>query len=256
MLSEPTTGRRWFELTGQVLVLYSIVVFYIESEITPPGSPRAAAGFWLWNERALLTLFAAEYFFRWANAKNRLRYPFTLLAFIDLLAIVPSTLGLAGHFRALRLLRILPLLWMFKLYRYNRALQNVMSGFRQVAGELAVVSFVALVVLLASSLAMHEFEREAQPMKFGHLSDCMWWSFVTLTTVGYGDLYPVTGAGRIVAVFTMLIGIGILGTFISLIGSSFLSTMRGEQLTLEDALGGDRRRLDVPTTPMVRRRAG
>ena len=92
--------------------------------------------------------------------------------------------------------------------------------------ELSVVGFVAGIVLVASSMAMYELEREAQPEKFGHLSDALWWSFVTLTTVGYGDIYPITMPGRVVAVGTMLVGIGVLGTFISLVGSSFLTSMR------------------------------
>ncbi len=256
MLPETSTGRRWFELSGQLLVLYSIVVFYMESELTQPGTPRTASGFWLWNERALLLLFSSEYLFRWAHANNRARYPFTLLAAIDLLAIVPSLLGLTVNLRSLKLIRVLPLLWMFKLYRYNDALQRVMHGFRRVQHELAVVSFMAVIVLLASSVAMHEFEREAQPDKFGRLGDAVWWSFVTLTTVGYGDLYPVTAAGRLVAVITMLVGIGVLGTFLSLIGSSFLSTMRDGDTAIDSAQDDgspDLRRLPDPWT---RRRAG
>lgn len=226
MHSHFPAGKRWFELTSQLLVLYSIVVFYMESEIHEPGASHATEGFWLWNERLLVALFSTEYLFRWARAKNRFRYPFTLLAVVDLLAIGPAFLGAGLNLRSLKLLRILPLLWMFKLYRYNEALQNVISGFRRVKHELAVVGFVAVVVLITSAVAMHEFERLAQPEKFGRLSDSLWWSFVTLTTVGYGDSFPVTGVGRFVAVVTMLVGIGVLGTFISLIGGSFLATMR------------------------------
>jgi len=240
MLPESSTGRRWFELSGQVLVLYSVLVFYMESELLAPGTPRAASGFWLWNERALLVLFCGEYLFRWAHARNRLRYPITLLAVIDLLAILPSIVDLTVGFRSLKLMRLLPLLWMFKVYRYDDALQRVMHGFRRVRHELAVVGFVTVVVVLASSVAMHEFEREAQPQAFGHLTDAVWWSIVTLTTVGYGDLSPVTLAGRVVAVLTMLVGIGVLGTFLSLVGSSFLTTMRHEESSAEDHVLGPR----------------
>jgi len=252
MSSDTSTGRRWFELTAQVVVLYSVVVFYMESELKAHGGGRGAAWFWLWNERALLALFSAEYLYRWAKAKNRLRHPFTILAVVDLLAIGPSLIGLTLNFRTLKLLRVLPLLWMLKLYRYNSALQNVLRGFRKVGHE-----FVAIVVLFFSAAAMHEFERHAQPDKFGRLSDSLWWSFVTLTTVGYGDSFPITGAGRAVAVVTMLVGTGILGTFISLVGGSFLATM-----------GKNEPAADLPTaattndgtqqvaTPWIHRRAG
>ena len=108
-----------------------------------------------------------------------------------------------------------------------------MQGFRQVKDELAVVGFVVIILVMFSSVAIHEFEHDSQPDKFGRLSDSVWWSFVTLTTVGYGDIYPITAGGRVIAVATMIVGIGIFGTFISLIGSSFLSTMRRDQQTLE-----------------------
>jgi voltage-gated potassium channel len=105
----------------------------------------------------------------------------------------------------------------------------VVHGFRKVKDELLVVGFVVLIVVLFSSMAIYEFEHDEQPDDFATLADAMWWSFVTLTTVGYGDLYPVTAGGRLVAAFTMVLGIGIFGTFISLIGGSFISTMRDEE---------------------------
>jgi voltage-gated potassium channel len=222
--SATNSAKRWFELCGQLLVLYSIVVFYLESEMTAPNTPRASEGFWLWNERILLTLFCGEYAIRWWRSGHPRRYPFTLLAVIDLVAIVPALVGLTAGFRSLRLVRVLPLLWMFKLYRYNDALHRLLDSLRRVSRELSVVGFMALVVLLTSAGAIHELEREAQPAQFGRFADSLWWSFVTLTTVGYGDSYPVTGAGRVVAAVTMVLGIGVLGTFLSLLGSSFVTT--------------------------------
>jgi voltage-gated potassium channel len=248
-------AKRRFEYVAQLVVLYSIAVFYVESELTGPGAPRAAAGFWLWNERALVLIFAGEYLLRWAQAKDRLRYPLTPFALIDLVALGPALVGLTVNLRSLKLLRVLPLLWMFKMYRYSSALQNVIRGFRRVKHELAVVGFVAAVVVLSSSVAMHEFERLAQPDKFGRLSDALWWSIVTLTTVGYGDSYPVTGLGRLTAVATMLVGIGTLGTFISLIGSSFLTTMRegGESQQHAPTVPISQ---EPPLAPWIGRRAG
>jgi voltage-gated potassium channel len=228
-LSEASTGRRWFESAIQCLILYSIVIYYLETELSDADHIQPGTGFWLWNERLMLALFGFEYLFRWQRSKRRLRYPFTLLAAIDLLAILPSLIGLAANFRALKLVRTLRILRLFKLYRYNTALQNVMSGFRKVKDELAVIGFVVVIMVMFSSVAIYECEHAVQPDKFRRLSDAVWWSFATLTTVGYGDLYPVTLGGRVIAIITMIVGIGIFGTFISLIGSSFLSTMRSGQ---------------------------
>ncbi len=234
MLSESNIMGRRFEIASQLLVFYSIVVFYMEAELTGPGTARASSGFWLWNERLVLTLFTLEYVFRWSRAKNRLHYPFTPLALLDLLVIAPALVGATMNLRTLKVLRILPLLWMLKLYRYNRALQTVLSAFHKVRHELAVVGIATAMVLLFSAVALHELERHAQPERFGRLSGALWWSLVTLTTVGYGDYYPITAAGRLVAAVTMLVGIGILGTFFSLLGSSLLANMRAEPSHADD----------------------
>ena len=229
MLNDSSTSKRWFELIVQVLVVYSIGSYYLESELTEAACIAPNHLFFLWNERVIAVFFTVEYFFRWANSKNRLRYPFTLLAVMDLVAIFPFFVALAVDFRSLKLIRMLRILRLFKLYRYNSALQNVMHGFAKVKHELAVVGFVVIVVVLFSSVAMHEFEHDAQPAKFSRLSDSVWWCFITLTSVGYGDLYPITAGGRVIAIITMIVGSGIFGTFISLVGSSFLSTMRDDE---------------------------
>ncbi|MEX2113405.1 MAG: ion transporter, partial [Pirellulales bacterium] len=226
MPSETSNLGRRFEIASQLLVLYSIVTFYLEAELTGPGQIRAASGYWMWNERLVVLLFGMEYLFRWSRASDRLRYPLTPLAIIDLLVIAPALVGLTMNLRTLRLLRVLPLLWMFKLYRYNRAMQTLLAAFRNVRRELVVVGVAAAMVLMFSAVALHELERQAQPEKFGRLSGALWWSLVTLTTVGYGDCYPITALGRLVASITMLVGIGILGTFFSLLGSSLLANMR------------------------------
>ncbi|MGD9721350.1 MAG: ion transporter [Pirellulales bacterium] len=257
--TDHSTGLRRFEIASQLLVVYSIVVFYVESELTAPGAARLASGFWLWNERAVIGLFCLEYLWRWYFSSDRRRYPFTFLALVDMLAIAPSLIGLAVNARSLKLLRMLPLLWMFKLYRYHRALQVVVQSFRNVRHELAVVGFAVGMVALFSATAIHEFERDAQPEKFGRLSDGLWWALVTLTTVGYGDLYPVTGWGRLVAAITMVVGIGILGTFISLIGSSLVTTMNDERKSAaetEETLKTVTLSRDQLHGPWTQRRAG
>ena len=228
--AEPAARGQLFEWAMQLLVLYSIVCYYCETELGHSAQPGDGSLVWLWNERIIGILFTLEYFYRWLTAKNRLRHPFTLLALIDAAAILPFYLGLVVDLRTLKLIRTLRVLRVFKLYRYNTALQNVLHGFRQVKHELAVVGFVVVIVIMVSAEAMYEFEHEMQPEKFARLSDSVWWSFVTLTTVGYGDVFPVTAGGRVIAMITMVLGIGIFGTFISLIGSSFLSTMREQSL--------------------------
>jgi voltage-gated potassium channel len=95
--------------------------------------------------------------------------------------------------------------------------------------ELLIVGYIVLIVVLLSSALIFHFEKDIQPDKYGKPSDAIWWSFVTLATVGYGDLAPVTLGGRAVAVVTMVIGIGIFGVFVSLIGSAFTHSMKKEE---------------------------
>jgi voltage-gated potassium channel len=257
MLSQPGTRHRRWEIASQLLVLYSIVTFYLEAEVVGPGELRAASGFWLWNERLVVTLFCLEYALRWALSRDRVRYPLTPLALVDLVAIAPAVAGLSMNLRTLRILRILPLLWMFKLYRYNRALQSMLAAFRKVQAELVVTGLAAAMVLVFSAVALHELERQAQPDKFGRLSDALWWSLVTMTTVGYGDCYPVTGLGRLVAGGTMIVGIGILGTFFSLLGSSLLAHMRAEgSRTGESTSDSLPHHPELPESAWPRRQAG
>jgi voltage-gated potassium channel len=228
--AQPASGGRAFEWAMQLLVLYSIVCYYLETESGVSAQTGVNGLLWPWNERIIGILFTLEYLYRWWTAKDRLRHPVTLMALIDAAAVLPFYLGLIVDLRTLKLIRTLRVLRVFKLYRYNTALQNVLHGFRKVKHELAVVGLVVVIVVVVSSEAMYEFEHDVQPDKFGRLSDSVWWSFVTLTTVGYGDMYPITAGGRVIATITMVLGIGIFGTFISLIGSSFLSTMREEAL--------------------------
>lgn len=257
MLSQASTFHRRWEIASQLLVLYSIITFYLEAEVAGPGQLRAASGFWLWNERLVVTLFCLEYAVRWAVARDRVRYPFTPLALVDLVAIAPAVAGLSMNLRTLRILRILPLLWMFKLYRYNRALQSMLAAFRKVQAELVVTGLAALMVLVFSAVALHELERQAQPDKFGRLSEALWWSLVTMTTVGYGDCYPVTGAGRLVASCTMIVGIGILGTFFSLLGSSLLAHVRDDGTRTDESTDPlSRHHPELPASAWPRRQAG
>ena len=93
-LNADIVGRwRWFESAMQLLVIYSIACYAAEAELTEAGYIPAGSAFWLWNERVIAGLFTCEYLYRWLTAKNRLRYPFTMMAVIDLLAILPFYLA-------------------------------------------------------------------------------------------------------------------------------------------------------------------
>lgn len=236
-LSDMSPARRRAEYAVRFLVFYSIICYFLELQL---DSGQRSTGMWLWNERLIASFFTLEYLIRWFTSDNRRTYPFKLLSVIDLLAILPFYIGFFVDEKTLGVIRTLRILRLFKLVRYSPALLNIFHGLRKVRGELGVVGYVVVIVVLFSSALMYELEHAAQPDKFEKPADAVWWCFVTLTTVGYGDLAPVTFAGRIVGVATMIIGIGIFGVFVSIVGSAFLADLKNKEHSDEHGTtGGD-----------------
>ncbi|HBB55482.1 MAG TPA: cyclic nucleotide-binding protein, partial [Hyphomonadaceae bacterium] len=146
-------------------------------------------------------------------------------ALIDLLATLPLLLGLLG-FGDFKILLMLRLLRFFKLGRYSPGMASL--GAALVAERKALFAcFVILMgVMLMAASAMHLVEHEAQPDKFGTIPDAMWWAIITLTTVGYGDVYPVTALGRVVAGLIAIAGIGIVALPTGILASAFTDELR------------------------------
>ena len=157
--------------------------------------------------------------------RARLAYVTTPAAIIDLVAILPFFLGLLFDLN-LRTIVLLRLLRLFKLGRYSTGFQSLMEAVRREQQAL-LASFLILlsVVLVAASLA-YMVEREAQPDAFGSIPEAMWWAIVTVTTVGYGDVTPMTLPGRIIGGVTMVTGILMIALPVAIIGSSFAEVVR------------------------------
>jgi voltage-gated potassium channel len=149
------------------------------------------------------------------------------MAVVDLLAILPFFFGFLVDLRTLRLIRTLRTLRLFKIYRYNRAMQSFAASFREVRDELYMLGVASVVILIVSSALVFECERVAQPEMFKSFGDALWWGVATLTTIGYGDKFPITAAGRLIAIGTLLMGLGVFGTFVSVVGSAFVKNLRG-----------------------------
>lgn len=178
-------------------------------------------------------IFSTEYILRlWActasaRYKNpiggRIRYILTPVAIIDLIAILPFFLPFVqGDLRTLRLLRLLRLLWFAKLGRYSAAIKELSTVFRSRKEELLLAFGLTVTLLLASSSILYFIENGAQPDKFSSIPATMWWAVSTLTTVGYGDIYPVTPLGKIFAGMTAFLGVGLFALPTAILGSAFL----------------------------------
>ena len=166
------------------------------------------------------------------SQQQRFRYPISLVAIVDIVAVVSFYAGFFLPAATLHLIRTLRILRLLKFYRYSVGLQLLGLGFYRAREELKAIGFATFVLIFASQAATYESERYAQPEVFGSLSDAFWFTCVTVTTVGYGDTYPVTTAGRIVTMLTFVVGGTLFGTFAGVMKSAFAGGPK-EQLSTE-----------------------
>ncbi len=186
-----------------------------------------------WFDVFSVLVFSIEYLLRlWTCTENdkfthpfwgRIRYIFTPMAIIDLTAILPFYLPMLIHadlrfLRALRLFRIFRLL---KLSRYVKSLRTIKNVLVEKKEELLIAIFSVLILLIFSSSLMYFVEREAQPDKFSSIPAALWWGIATLTTIGYGDIYPVTVLGKILGGIIAILGIGLFALPAGILASGF-----------------------------------
>ena len=159
-------------------------------------------------------------------------YPITPLAIIDLLSILPSLTNLNSSFKLLklfRLLRALKVLRTFKFLRYSKSFEIIVSVFKKQKRVLSAVATMAIAYVLVSALVIYNVE----PESFGSFFDAIYWATVSLTTVGYGDIYPVTTIGRIVTMISSVFGIAIIALPSGVITAGYLSEVNKENETEE-----------------------
>ena len=202
-----THGGRLFDYLVQSVIVISLISFSIE---TLPDLSQAARDIFRYVEIACVAIFTAEYFLRILVARKKLRFVFSFYGLVDLAAILPFYLATGLDLRALRILRLLRIIRAFKLVRYSKAAQLFHRAFVIAREELILFGVVALMLLYLSSVGIWYFENESQPDVFSSVFSSMWWSVATLTTVGYGDVYPITDWGKVFTFFTLVIGLGVI----------------------------------------------
>ncbi len=232
---------RAFDWAMVVLILGNVAAITLETV----DSVRAEwSGLLWWVEVVTVGLFTVEYFARlWVSdhhlhlrrfgaIRARLRYAFSPFAVIDILAIAPFYLGMILATTDLRVLLVLRLLRLLKLARYSPALASLGRVLSEERRALGAAVFVMLVLLTVAATAMYHAERHAQPEVFGSIPDAMWWAMATLTTVGYGDVVPVTTIGRLIGGVVMVIGIGMFAIPIGIIASGFSSEIHRREFVV------------------------
>ena len=158
-----------------------------------------------------------------SNTKVRLKYLFSFPAIIDLIAILPSLLAFLFPSVDLRFIRVLRIFRFLKFSRYSSSINNLLKVIWDQRKSFGAAFFILFIMLILASSGIYMFEKEAQPDKFGSIPKAMWWSIVTLTTVGYGDVYPVTTLGKVFGSIIIILGIGTVALPSGILASALLS---------------------------------
>jgi voltage-gated potassium channel len=214
-----------------ILNVAAVVVGTVPSEVPDADLEDRHRELFTWCERLSVGVFTVEYLLRlWSVTvdaryseplRGRLRYALTPLCLVDLASILPFYFQISGSvaMRALRLVRIFRI---FKLGHYSIAIKSLNRALVGKRAELGVTVFVIGILLVLVSTVMYYAEHDAQKDKFSSIPATMWWGIVTLTTVGYGDISPITPLGKVMGGVVAVFGIGIVALPAGILGSAFI----------------------------------
>ncbi|MDF1739226.1 MAG: ion transporter [Verrucomicrobiales bacterium] len=223
---------RW-EFLIQLIILLNLFAFAFE---TLPNLSETWRNYLYYFEVFTVSLFTVEYLLRLFLSRPRFSYARSFFGVIDLLAILPFYISTGIDLRAVRSFRLLRLFQLFKLARYNSAIQRFHRAFLIAREELILFGAVALIVLYLASVGIYHFEHEAQPEVFQSVLHSMWWAVTTLTTVGYGDSFPVTLGGKFFTFVVLVIGLGIVAVPTGLFASALSQARASEQAECSENL--------------------
>lgn len=212
-----TVLGRSFDLCIQVLIVLSLIAFSVE---TLPGLNSDTRRYLNYFEIFTVAVFTLEYIVRIIAADRKIAFATSFFGVIDLLAILPFYLSFGIDLRSLRAFRLLRLFLMLKLVRYSKAVQRFHRAFLIAREELVLFLFITIILLYLAAVGIYHFENDAQPEAFASVFHSLWWAVATLTTVGYGDVYPITAGGRIFTFAVLLIGLGIVSVPAGLVASA------------------------------------
>ena len=230
---------RFVDIALIILILLSVIAIVLESvQIINDAYHK----YFYWFEVVSVSAFTLEYVLRiwscvdnpnglakgYSNFKLRIRYGASFSAVIDLLAILPFYFMMFGVFgnADMRFLRSFRLLRIFKLTRYSAAFDVLNAVFKENIRSFGAAFFVLIIVMLLAASGMYYFEYQTQPKEFSSILASMWWAFSTLTTVGYGDVTPITAGGKVFGAMITVVGVGMVALPTGILASAFSEQMR------------------------------
>ena len=233
--SEGRLVSRIFDDVIMLLIVFSVVSVFLCTFHIPQ---------WLFKilvriEVVSLIIFTTEYALRIWTAnylfpelgpfRARIRYMTSPMAIIDLVSILPFLIPVMPYnlvgVRAFRLVRLLRI---FKLNRYSDALASIGDVFRRKSQQIVASIFFVSIILILASLLIYYAEHDAQPEQFKNAFSGLWWAVATLTTVGYGDIYPITPLGRFLGAIIAILGIGMVAVPTSILSAGFMEMLEKE----------------------------
>ncbi|MBO7496502.1 MAG: ion transporter [Salinivirgaceae bacterium] len=192
-------------------------------------------------ETVSVVIFIADYLLRWITADYKLKrdkkwksfllYPFTFFAIIDLLSILPSVGVFKPSFRLLRITRLIKILRILKIVRYSHRIELLFNVLRKERATLLSVFMIAVFYIIVTALIMFNAEGalSGENAHFQNFFDALYWATTTLTTVGYGDIYPTTNIGRFISMLSAILGVAIIALPSGVITASYLEELKNDK---------------------------
>lgn len=187
--------------------------------------------FFLIMDKICVSVFIIDYFLHWITADFRtakkpivsfIMYPLSFTAVTDIISILPSLTLIHNSFKLVRILRMLKTFRVFKVLRYSKSMEIICNVLRRSKESLIAVSALAAAYILVAALVIFNVE----PDSFDTFFDAVYWATVSLTTVGYGDIYPITTAGKVVAMLSSFFGIAIVALPAGIITAGYMNELK------------------------------
>ena len=221
---EPHQKENAIEKAYDVFMFLTIIVSLI------PLTTKSHTGIFMWLDFVSTIIFIIDYILRLLTADYKLEkgklsfllYPFTFLALADLLCILPSLFLLNNSLRLFKILRMLRILRVFKFIRYSKNIQILTNVLKKQKDSLMIVGLLALGYIFISALIIFNVE----PSTFPNFFDALYWATISLTTVGYGDIYAVSTTGKIITMISSFLGIAIVALPAGIITAGYMKEIK------------------------------
>ena len=221
--------------------LYDLLMLAVIVISLVPLAFREKYALFVWFETISVTIFIIDYLLRWITAdyklnkdkkwKSFLLYPFSLFAIIDLLSILPSLGIFKPTFKLLRITRLIKIFRVFKIIRYSHRIELLFNVLKKERATLLSVFMIAVFYIVITALIMFNAEGalDGENAHFQNFFDALYWATTTLTTVGYGDIYPATNIGRFISMLSAILGVAIIALPSGVITASYLEELKKDK---------------------------